>query len=342
MRLEVVTLPRRTHRVVLAALILACMPPRLATEPPKFSLPLACEPKKSCYIQNFVDIDPGPLARDFSCSEATYDTHSGTDFRLLSAAAAAQGVAVLAAADGTVLRTRDGVEDRFVTPETRERVMPIGCGNAVVIDHGAGVHTMYCHLRRGSLAVTSGAVVRRGQPIAAVGYSGLTEFAHLHFEVLRDGTSVDPFTGAAAGGACLADPTKATGLWREPIRDLFGAHGAIIGAGFTSKIPDRDALEVDHAITPPEAGTSQLFYVGRFINVRAGDRVKVTMLGPNGFRMLNLSDPLDRHRARHLSWGTAATRGGAVLPAGDYHGKLELIRDGTTIDQREETITLVR
>ncbi len=63
-------------------------------------------------------------------------------------------------------------------------------GNAIVIDHGNGVHTGYWHLSEISVAV--GESVGRGQLIGKVGSTGLSTGAHLHWELRIGGRAVDP------------------------------------------------------------------------------------------------------------------------------------------------------
>ena len=63
-------------------------------------------------------------------------------------------------------------------------------GNAVVLDHGYGLMTLYGHLS--SIDVAEGASVTRGQIIGRSGETGLAGGDHLHFEILLHGTSVNP------------------------------------------------------------------------------------------------------------------------------------------------------
>jgi murein DD-endopeptidase MepM/ murein hydrolase activator NlpD len=63
-------------------------------------------------------------------------------------------------------------------------------GNTVEINHGNGLTTRYSHAAR--VLVRRGEVVRAAQPIAVVGSTGRSTGPHLHFEVLRNGTPVEP------------------------------------------------------------------------------------------------------------------------------------------------------
>jgi murein DD-endopeptidase MepM/ murein hydrolase activator NlpD len=67
-----------------------------------------------------------------------------------------------------------------------------GYGDTVIIDHGSGITTLYGHTS--GFYIAEGDSVERGQPIAAVGSSGLSTGPHLHFEVRQDGEPVDPMT----------------------------------------------------------------------------------------------------------------------------------------------------
>jgi len=65
-----------------------------------------------------------------------------------------------------------------------------GYGNAVMIDHGGGVVTLYAHCS--GLAVSYGQHVSKGQLVAYVGSTGNSTGPHLHFEVRQDVVAVDP------------------------------------------------------------------------------------------------------------------------------------------------------
>ena len=65
-----------------------------------------------------------------------------------------------------------------------------GYGNAVVLDHGGGVTTLYAHMAR--LRVTEGATIKQGQHIGDMGSTGSSTGNHLHFEVRRGGAAQNP------------------------------------------------------------------------------------------------------------------------------------------------------
>lgn len=94
--------------------------------------------------------------------------HSGLDF--------AVGV-------GTDIRAAGGGRVRFAGFQSE-------LGNLVEIDHGNGLVSRYAHSSK--LFVKQGDIVAPGQKIAAVGSTGRSTGPHLHFEILHEGSYVDP------------------------------------------------------------------------------------------------------------------------------------------------------
>ncbi len=308
-------------------------------ERPRLSLPIACEVGKTCFIQSYVDVDPGPGVRDYACGGATYEAHNGTDFRLNSAAQSDQGVAVLASADGTVKGTRDGMQDIFAKQLGKEVLQGRECGNGVVVDHGGGWETQYCHMRRGSIAVRSGDKVTRTQRLGDVGYSGMAEFAHLHLTLRHNGQIVDPFSGRAQNAECASHPREAQGLWEESAVTALQYMGSqFMAASFTASVPELNALERNHAQTEPNAKSEQLIFFARLLNARAGDSIRVTIKGPAGFDTEKTSPPIERNKATYMVYA-GKRRTLPSWPAGKYEGEAQLLRGGSVISEmRSETM----
>jgi murein DD-endopeptidase MepM/ murein hydrolase activator NlpD len=107
--------------------------------------------------------------------------HRGTDF------AAPIGTPILAAGDGTIVRAG-----------------PFGSfGNYIRIRHANGYDTAYAHMSRFVRGMRAGARVRQGQVIGYVGTTGRSTGPHLHYEVLRGGSQINPMTLRVANGRNL-------------------------------------------------------------------------------------------------------------------------------------------
>lgn len=97
--------------------------------------------------------------------------HPGVDI------AAPRGTAVIATASGTVV-------------EIKKSMVQAGYGNYIDIDHGNGIITRYAHLE--DIRVKYKQKVSKGLIIGTTGNSGGSVAPHLHYEVMRNGATVDP------------------------------------------------------------------------------------------------------------------------------------------------------
>jgi murein DD-endopeptidase MepM/ murein hydrolase activator NlpD len=114
----------------------------------------------------------GPTSSPFGLrrffNEQARNPHSGLDI------AAPEGAAIHAPAPGTVLTTGEFFFN----------------GNTVLLDHGQGLITMYCHMSR--IDVTPGQTVDTGETLGAVGMTGRVTGPHLHWGVSLNDARIDP------------------------------------------------------------------------------------------------------------------------------------------------------
>jgi hypothetical protein len=271
----------RLMRTLALGVVFAAAIPIAPLSALELGLPAQCTLGVDCFVQQFPDMDPGPDAADPFCGSATYDGHDGLDLRVLSMKDVARGVPVLAMADGVVLRSRDGEPDRLVVSESdRAAVLSRECGNGVVIEHGDGVETQYCHLKQGSLVVRPGEAVRKGQPIGQIGASGLAQFPHVHVGLRHDGNSIDPATGRPIAGGCKGDDATDIAIAHQ-LADLIGrGETKLLAFGLAGSPIDHAALTVSGP--PPVAVRASPALVGWawIQNLRRGDRISVEVAGP--------------------------------------------------------------
>lgn len=164
--------------------------------------------------------------------------HTGIDI------SAEQGIAVIAAADGTVsqVQTWDG------STTTGDQ----SYGNMVQITHADERTTLYAHLSK--VLVSSGDSVSAGETIGYVGNTGNADGAHLHFEVRQSGQTVDPRPFITGGNP--EDPQKKF----EELLEKYG--GYIAEDGQLRTLDGREAIDKPLAEIAAEAGMNvpMLFY----------------------------------------------------------------------------------
>ena len=135
---------------------------------------------------------------------------------------------------------------------------PAGYGNYVTIDHGGGVQTRYGHLASVSPGIHDGTSVWMGQQLGTEGTTGHSTGNHLHFEVIVNGTAIDPIPFMLAHGAPLngqaVAPSSPPGTGPS---DPGGQQG---GIGFT--LPPPGTPRLNSLSTPPQpipAGIKTLY-----------------------------------------------------------------------------------
>lgn len=328
-------------KTVLTLLALLYATPALAQD---FSVgwPLSCELGQDCWVAHHLDHDPVKNSySDFACGNLTYDGHDGTDIAIRDRN---QQMDVVAAADGVVLNERNDQRDHdggmYNTEPTR--LMHTECGNAVVLGHGNGWRTIYCHMKRGSVTVQKGQQVAKGDKLGEVGQSGLADFPHLHFGVMKGDTAIDPYTGDAVGeftGACGTG--AGTPLWD---RDIPYDPVELYASGFSEEKPDLDAKSRDTSSPETAPATAHVLYFW-FLGYGGteGDRIRMQVTDPEGRIAGSYDTTEDKTHIRILYFAGIPNRSGTFTP-GEYHGIAQLTRtlpDGQTVQRSiEHTITV--
>jgi murein DD-endopeptidase len=296
-----------------------------ANADPQLGFPLACTLAKDCWVMNYMDVDPNTdSASDFKCRTRTYDKHKGTDFAVRDWSTMQQGVDVLAAAEGTVLRLRDGIEDKILSSQQLQNVLKAnkGCGNGVFIDHGEGWQTNYCHMKKGSITVGIGETISVGQKIGEVGHSGNTEFPHLHIGVSYKNQVIDPFTGLSNNSGCTS---KGKPLWHEDLQISYDPV-SIHASGFKDGVPEFAAIKKDASSpTSLSLDAPALTFWISLLGVARDDRIQMQIRDPLGriFAEREITQPKDR--AWQFYFVGKRTRSQKLI-SGTYIGSISLSR----------------
>lgn len=291
----------------------------------ELAFPLDCSLGETCYIQHYVDRDPGPGAQDFTCGTLTYDGHDGTDIGLPNRAAMAKGVKVLAAASGVVKGVRDGVEDILPPLKGKE------CGNGVLVDDGDGWQTQYCHMKQGSVAVRAGDTVTVGTVLGEVGQSGAADFPHLHLTVRQNGQPVDPF----APQQTTCGPATSPGLWAST---LPYQPGGFLSAGFATEVPGFEAIQAGLPTLPIPAEAPAFVLWAEVYGGQAGDQMVFRATAPDGSTIIEGS--ADLTKTQDLLFRATGKKLRQALAKGDYAGTVTLMREGVEVDRITVQVTV--
>lgn len=302
--------------------------------------PVDCELGTNCFIQNFVDTKPGTEHQDYRCGALSYHGHKGTDFRLPNYKAMREGVAVLAAADGTVKALRDGMENMDIKKANLSNIQSIKnreCGNGIVVDHGDGWETQYCHMQKGSLSVSKGDIVKAGQTLGLIGLSGKTEFPHLHISVRHNGKEVDPFTGnVMESGQCHTSPhPDEISLWASAVRpSLIYSPTALLGLGFSegaTNIQKARNGEYDDFIL--HKSTEALVVWTDTMGIQAGDTLEIELHTADGKEHF-FDKEFDKPKAL-MFYFAGIKRKTSEWPSGTYSAIARIKR---TVDDKDQVL----
>ncbi|WP_301046959.1 M23 family metallopeptidase [Vannielia sp.] len=257
-------------------------PGALAAKDLLLGQPVDCTLGRNCYIQQYFDRDPAEGAvADHGCGSLANDDHGGTDFAVITMQQVKAGVTVVAAAPGTVVGLRDGMPDVSSLSPAAPDLEGKDCGNGVVISHGGGWLTQYCHMRQGSVVVEKGQRVAMGTPLGLIGMSGRASFPHMHLTVRHNGEKVDPFDlTAGPSAACVQGDAAEKSIWLEPPAYI---PGGLLSAGFAQEVPTiaqvRDGLN-SPAVSSPKAPA--LVVWGYAFAGQTGDEIEIIFEGPEG------------------------------------------------------------
>jgi len=310
-----------------------------ADEQMRLGLPVNCKLGLDCFVQQMPDVDRGQGTLDPLCGQVTYQGHTGWDIRLRSLSDIAQDVPVIAVADGTVSRVRDGVPDQiFEAANDRHRLSEKQCGNGMVIDHQGGLSSQYCHLKNGSLSVRSGTQVRKGERIGSIGSSGVAEFPHVHLSVRLDGKLVEPLIGKALGNEAPVCGDLAGSLLDLASREaLVQPAVAILDVGLAAAPPELPSLVRTGG--PPLATSRSSSTVAWLwaINVDEGSRIRFRLVGPGELALIDhTTNPLARRKANYLAY--VGRKVG--VKTGTYHLTVEITNGEKRIASKVRSFTV--
>lgn len=292
---------------ILSLCLFLTMPVHSADSPPPIALdlPIDCQVGQDCWIINYPDHGLGIEASDYRCGGLTYTGSKGTDFALRDLAVMADGVEVKAAAPGKVKAVRDGVIDRFYKEEQKDEIKGKECGNGVIIDHGNGWESQYCHMRRGSILVDTDDIVVTGQPLGLVGLSGMTQFPHLDMTLRYLDDIMDPFTGEKITASCQRDDKSlAKSLWRQSEQgELVYQRTSFYKAGFVTARPERDDLWRGDSFPDklPTSIPALVFWV-ELIGVEKGDQLQIQITGPDDSILINQEIKIEKNEIVYLQY----------------------------------------
>ncbi len=232
--------------------------------PGQFVNPIAGQQSRDWTIVNYLDIDPRPaVARDYLSGPFQYEGHTGIDYTVANFAVMDRGLALVAAAGGTVTVVQDGYFDRETSANSNTP-------NYVRINHGNGWVSEYYHIATNTIAVKAGDQVVAGQFIGLTGSSGNSTDAHLHFQVSHNGMFVETYYA----------PTQ---YWANPVPYQGSLAGDIMDSGIANYTVWPDFKERPSGVSVFKLGQlDTVWFWNRSSHFRPGQFVTIDWYRPDG------------------------------------------------------------
>jgi len=213
---------------------------------------------------------------DYACGARTYDrangfNHDGVDIASWPypwSVMDADGLDVVAAADGIIVSKTGNQPDRSCTTDTQ------ATWNFILLAHSDGRQSLYGHLKRDSLTSKAlGETVTAGEYLGQVGSSGVSSGPHLHFQLLdANFANIEPFEGL-----CGSADTS----WRwQPDYNRPRVNAVMTGSA-APEIGQCDGSEFPAAADEFSPG-DVVFVSGFLVNQPAGQPAQLELIQPDG------------------------------------------------------------
>ena len=242
------------------------------------------------------------------CGSKATDNNQSTHISLGTTQSHLSNIPVIATANGKVLEAQN-----------------IGgfCGTRVLIDHGEGWQSSYCHLNPETLLARRNQTVQSGQVIGTIGISGQTNWPHLSYALLRNGMVFDPFSNRTNLEGCAQ---KSDTLWSGGINPLYEP-AQVTSIGFHVGYIRTNSI-LSGILKPAEkirSETPQLSLWTLMMNIQKGDEISLKIVAPDMRIVKQQTIIAGKSRVRYPLF-FSASRGKLLWDKGVYRGEITVTR----------------
>jgi hypothetical protein len=291
----------------------------------EMAFPLVCEPGLSCWIIGYPDVSRDHTGQDYACGPGAAPGDLFLRIGLANVSVIPRGVYVLAAGNGVVQDVSNDAADLVIASKAQLKTGASLCGNGIIINHGMGTQTAYCHLRKDSIRVKKGDRVVKGQVIAAAGQSGLATWPQLGFSIQKGGYFLDPVTGVSPEEGCGLKPRPLIAL---PAPFMEYQPVSIVALGFSNAkaVEQRVVLGKEPRVAVIDRMDKTINLWGMVLGLRKGDEIEVRMRDPRGRSFYFMKLTADQDRDRQLI-NVSRDRGYVGWRIGTYTGEVKVTRN---------------